>query len=216
MKNDVPSRKGLFSAMHRWGGIYRDVEFEATPQTFIDDAWVRGLFDEKSAEVHVTVNGTMGVSPVVARSASAPYQLRVTIDGNVVEQTIKSSNHLTTQPPNHQTIKLPLAEFRPWSPEHPNLYTARVDLVESGQVVHTRLERFGVRKFEVRGKEFYLNGKPFYMTTRRPTVSRRRAAWRWPRCRHGNFSSCLSAQNHVYYAPFSFADCSSVGRARHF
>jgi len=163
VKNDVPSRKGLFSAMHRWGGIYRDVAFEVTPQTFIDDAWVRGLFDEKSAEVHVTVNGTTGVSPVATRSASAPYQLRVTIDGNVVEQTIKSSNHLTTQPPNHQIIKLPLAEFRPWSPEHPNLYTARVDLVESGQVVHTRLERFGVRKFEVRGKEFYLNGKPFYI-----------------------------------------------------
>ena len=58
VKNDVPSRKGLFSAMHRWGGIYRDVEFEATPQTFIDDAWVRGLFDEKAAEVHVTLGGS--------------------------------------------------------------------------------------------------------------------------------------------------------------
>ncbi len=155
VKNDVPSRKGLFSAMHRWGGIYRDVEFEATPQTFIDDAWVRGLFDEKAAEVHVSVTGTTGVSPVAARSASAPYQLRVTIDGNVLEQTLT--------PSSSQTVKLPLADFRPWSPEHPNLYTARVDLVESGQVVHTRLERFGVRKFEVRGKEFYLNGKPFYV-----------------------------------------------------
>ena len=58
VKNDVPSRKGLFSAMHRWGGIYRDVEFEATPQTFIDDAGVRGLFDEKAAEVHVAVGGS--------------------------------------------------------------------------------------------------------------------------------------------------------------
>ena len=25
VRNDVPSRKGLFSAMHRWGGLYRDV-----------------------------------------------------------------------------------------------------------------------------------------------------------------------------------------------
>ncbi|MBQ6337937.1 MAG: hypothetical protein IJI36_02220, partial [Kiritimatiellae bacterium] len=149
VKNDVPSRKGLFSAMHRWGGIYRDVEFEATPQTFIDDAWVRGLFDEKAAEVHVEVCAN------AARGAPQTCQLRVTIDGRVVEQTLK--------PSNSQTLKLPLADFRPWSPEHPNLYTARVDLVVGGQVIQTRRERFGVRKFEVRGKEFYLNGKPFYV-----------------------------------------------------
>ena len=153
LNNVRPSRKGLMSIVHKWGGIYRDVELEATPWTFIDDAWVRGLFDEKAAEVHVEVTVATGVSPVAARSAS--YQLRVTIDGHVVEQTLK--------PSNSQALKLPLASFRPWSPEHPNLYTARVDLVENGQVVHTRLERFGVRKFEVRGKEFYLNGKPFFV-----------------------------------------------------
>ena len=158
VKNDVPSRKGLFSAMHRWGGIYRDVEFEATPQTFIDDAWVRGLFDEKAAEVHVEVcaNAARGAPQTCAAVAGRPpYQLRVTIDGRVVEQTLK--------PSNSQTLKLPLPSFRPWSPEHPNLYTARVDLVENGQVVQTRHERFGVRKFEVRGKDFYLNDKPFYV-----------------------------------------------------
>ena len=155
-KNDVPSRKGLFSAMHRWGGLYRDMEFEATPQTFIDDVWVRGLFDEKAAEVHVEIGRAVAPRPPdSARAGRAPYQLRVTIDGRVVEQTLKLTNT--------QTLKLPLADFRPWSPEHPNLYTARVDLVANGQIVHTRRERFGVRKFEVRGKEFYLNGKPFYV-----------------------------------------------------
>ncbi len=40
-----PSRKGLFSSTHRFGGLYRDVEFEATPDTRIDDAWVRGDFE---------------------------------------------------------------------------------------------------------------------------------------------------------------------------
>ena len=145
--NTVPSRKGLFSAMHRWGGLYRDVEFEATPQTFIDDAWVRGLFDEKAAEVHVEIGR--------ARPEAASCQVRVTIDGKVVEQQIPQSHN--------PTICVPLTSFRPWSPEHPNLYTARVDLVENGQVIQTRHERFGVRKFEVRGKAFYLNGKPFYV-----------------------------------------------------
>ena len=151
--NTVPSRKGLFSAMHRWGGIYRDVELEATPQTFIDDAWVRGLFDEKSAEVHVSMGG----------SRVEGLKLKVTIDGTVIGHPVPQSSNLPIPQSHNLTIRLPLSSFRPWSPEHPNLYTARVDLVENGQVIHTRRERFGVRKFEVRGKEFYLNGKPFYV-----------------------------------------------------
>ena len=146
--NKVPSRKGLFSAMHKWGGIYRDVELEATPQTFIDDAWVRGLFDGRKAEVKVKVEGEGRRGNVV---------LRATIEG------VKTEIEISSPSPSYFTLEVPLADFRPWSPEHPNLYTARVDLVENGQVVHTRRERFGVRKFEVRGKEFYLNGKPFYV-----------------------------------------------------
>ena len=145
VKNDVPSRKGLFSAMHRWGGIYRDVEFEATPQTFIDDAWVRGDFDKREAEVHVTVGGVNSVPPVI----------RFSVDGKTVGAAVA--------PDGETVVRLPLANFRPWSPEHPNLYTGIVELVENGKVVQTRRERFGVRKLEVRGKEFYLNGKPFYV-----------------------------------------------------
>ena len=151
VNNVLPSRKGLMSAMHKWGGIYRDVEIEATPQTFIDDVWVRGLFDEKAAEAHVTVAGT---------HSGAAMELRVAIDGQIASTVITPEN---SKLPHTPTLKLPLPSFRPWSPEHPNLYTARVDLVENGQVVHSRLERFGVRKFEVRGKEFYLNGKPFFV-----------------------------------------------------
>ena len=56
-----PSRKGLTGVHHRWGGIYRDVELEATPQTFIDDAWVRGDFDAKCAEAHVEIGGAVSV-----------------------------------------------------------------------------------------------------------------------------------------------------------
>ena len=55
VNNVVPSRKGLFSSTHRFGGLYRDVELEATPDGRIDYAWVRGDFDRQAAEVHATV-----------------------------------------------------------------------------------------------------------------------------------------------------------------
>ena len=147
VSNAGSSRLGNINAMNSWGGILRDVEFESTPHAFIDDAWVRGDFDGRAAEVRVEMDGDF--------AGAAPLTLRVEIDGCGAETSVAA--------PGPQTLRLPLADFRPWAPEHPNLYTARVDLVSGGRVVQTRRERFGVRKFEVRGGEFYLNDRPFFM-----------------------------------------------------
>ena len=144
--NLYPSRQGEMMSVHHWSGLMRDVELEATPKAFIDDAWVRGDFDRKEAEVHVDVADR----EVVA----GDWSVRVTIDGEVREEPAKTGENL---------LRLPLRDFRPWSPEHPNLHTARVELVENGRVVQARAERFGVRKLEVRGKEFYLNNRPYFL-----------------------------------------------------
>ena len=165
--NHLKGRKGCFNNVNRWGGIYRDIELEATPQTYIDDAWIRGDFDAKVAEVHVTVGGSQFAAAGKSSDAinCVPPVIRVTIDGQTVSQTIgsPSTTHNSQLTTHNLQLAVPLANFRPWSPEHPNLYTGIVELVENGQVVHTRRERFGVRKLEVRGKEFYLNGKPFFV-----------------------------------------------------
>ena len=142
--NLLRGRKGCFYNVNRWGGIYRDVELEATPQTFIDDVWVRGDFDGRAAEAHVAVGG-----------ATAPCQIRFTVGDKTVSAAVAAEDETV--------VRLPLAELRPWSPERPNLYTGLVELVEGGRVVHARRERFGVRKLEVRGKELYLNGRPYFL-----------------------------------------------------
>ena len=147
--NVVANRNGQPSTSQRWGGLVRDVELEATPDVFMDDAWVRGAFDRQVAEVHVTIEGK--------RSEVRGKRLRVTVEGEVVERQLKQSDN-----PSAQTIEVPLRNFRPWSPEHPNLYWVKIELLKDGEVVQVRKERFGVRKLEVRGKEFYLNGKRFF------------------------------------------------------
>lgn len=141
--NSVPSRRGGSNSVNHWGGILRDIEFEATPVgCFIDDAWVRGDYEKRLAEVRVTLGGTQGA-------------LRVTVEGETVEVPGKAGENL---------VAVPLRDFRPWSPEHPNLYWAKIELLdEAGRIVQTRKERFGVRKLEVRGSDFYLNGKPFFL-----------------------------------------------------
>ena len=161
--NVVAARGGTANSKNRWGGLTRDVEIEATPSCFIDDAWVRGDFDRQVAEVHVEIEGLKGSRGSKGlRGEETEYRLRATIEDETVECPITSRTSQTSQT-SQTCAKIALRDFRPWSPAHPNLYTAKVELVENGQVVQTRLERFGVRKLEVRGKDFYLNGRPFFV-----------------------------------------------------
>jgi len=144
--NKVGCRNTQCDSANKWGGLVRDVELEASPETCIDDAWVRGDFDGRAAEAHVRVDGVLPQGCAV----------RVTVDGRTAETAVTAANAADVR------VRVPLAAFRPWSPADPHLYVARVELLADGRTVQTRLERFGVRKLEVVGREFRLNGQPFY------------------------------------------------------
>lgn len=50
-----------------------------------------------------------------------------------------------------------------WSPEEPNLYDLRLELLdERGEVLDAVESYFGMRKIEARDGEVYLNGRPYY------------------------------------------------------
>ncbi len=160
VNNAVPSRKGLFSSTHRFGGLYRDLELEATPDTRIDDAWVRGDFDGQTAEVHAVVaraTETGGLGNPVLRVAIR------TADGRVAGSGSQPVLLPTGPGCVEVTCRAPLAPFRPWSPESPALYHAELTLCDGDTPVHGWTERFGVRKIEVRGDRFFLNNKPFFV-----------------------------------------------------
>ena len=167
--NSVPSRRGGYNSINHWGGILRDIELEATPDVFIEDAWVRGLFDERSAEVHVSVacgdGGELRIENGELRIGARKYGLRVAIDGKPAPMPISADGSTKAGEFSilNSQFSISLADFRPWSPEHPSLYWAKIELLRDGEVVQTRRERFGVRKLEVRGADFFLNGRPFFM-----------------------------------------------------
>ena len=144
--NALPSKRGSSEAAGCWGGLLRAVELEATPETHIDDAWVRGDFDARCAEVHVFVDSVGQIEQ--------DAKLRVKIEGQVAESAARAGENV---------LRVPLADFRPWDPEHPNLYVAEISIDGAQGVLQTRRERFGVRKLEVRGKDFYLNDRPFFV-----------------------------------------------------
>lgn len=158
VRNDTPSRKGVMAAFHRFGGFYRDIELEATPVTRIDDVWVRGDLDKKTAIVHASIRSA---------TEKPARDLTVLVDVKTADGTVAATHEqpvtLDAEGNAELTCTMPLDPFLPWSPETPSLYLADVRLCESGKPIHGWTERFGVRKLEVRGDRFYLNNKPFFV-----------------------------------------------------
>ncbi|MEA3365417.1 MAG: hypothetical protein U9Q79_07230, partial [Candidatus Hydrogenedentes bacterium] len=146
------------TAFHRFGGFTRDIELEATPITRLDDVWVRGEIDKKTALVHVSVR-CAGCEPLPEPAITIAV---TTSDGTSVG-TFNGAITLDASGNADVTCEVPLTEFRLWSPETPHLYIADVTLLSGGSPVHGWTERFGIRKLEVRGDRFYLNGKPYFL-----------------------------------------------------
>jgi hypothetical protein len=159
VRNDVPARKGCIACTNCFGGLYRDVELEATPTTWIDNLWVQGDLDRKLAVVHVTVRS---IGPATPKATSV--EIRVTAPGG------RPAGHATRQAVLGEkgaadlAVEVPLGEVEPWSPEDPALYVADAELCDGDHhALHGWRERFGVRKWEVRGKDFYLNNRKHFV-----------------------------------------------------
>lgn len=160
VNNVLPSRKGLFSSTHRFGGLYRDVELEATPDTRIDYAWVRGEFDQQAAEVHATV--ACGQTLCSLKKPVLRVSLK-TSDGQEAGSVAKEAAFAPGQKTMEIVCQIPLTRFQPWSPDSPALYLCELVLCDGDKPIHGWVERFGVRKFEVRGDRFFFNNKPFFV-----------------------------------------------------
>ena len=56
-----------------------------------------------------------------------------------------------------------VGEVRSWSPEAPNLYRVRIEMLRRGASLDALEERFGFRTIETRDGKLYLNGEPLYL-----------------------------------------------------
>ena len=119
-------------------GIWQTVWWEAVPRHYIESLRIVPLFDQSAVEVMVR--------------CSQPLQCEATVDGRTVPFT------------SGEPARIPMPDFRAWSPEDPYLYDLSVTLGED------RVESyFGMRKMEVRAdrggvKRLFLNGEPYFQS----------------------------------------------------
>lgn len=119
-------------------GIWQTVWMEAVPRHYIESLRIVPLFDQSAVEVMVR--------------CSQPLQCEATVDGRTVPFT------------SGEPARIPMPDFRAWSPEDPYLYDLSVTLGEDRVVSY-----FGMRKMEVRAdrggvKRLFLNGEPYFQS----------------------------------------------------
>lgn len=141
---------GMFDYIANWGGIYGDVALEATNGTHIESVLVSSYTEKRIATFRV------GVTTVV----TADLSIRVNLpDTSPVNSSIKGGPGGETQ----TAIEVQLPNATLWSPEHPALLTAKIQLLRDGHEIDSVDQRFGLRQASTRGNVLLLNGKPIYL-----------------------------------------------------
>jgi hypothetical protein len=138
-----------------WGGIFDDVTLEATGEVWIDDAFVVPEPARHRALVRLQLGGTR------AAGLSLRYEVRQWSPTSDTHPPLAQGETTVQGVEPTLTLNLPGAPL--WSPESPNLLALRVRLFSADRVLDEQTFRFGLRRLEIRGNDFYLNGRRFLL-----------------------------------------------------
>ena len=125
-----------------YGGITRPVRLVFTPESYVDDAWIR-LTRTGRIAVTVRLNG--------ASAADKAVRVRIPSLGFALDGRTASDGSWAAEAPAPPGLRL-------WSPESPQLYD--VEFASADDILR---DRIGFRTIEVRGTDILLNGKPVFL-----------------------------------------------------
>lgn len=143
---------GMLNYIGNWGGIYGNVELQATEPTWIDQVYIQPDVAGKRAKFRITVQS----KETVAYAGEVRVTIAPRYEGRAMVQV----------PPGGRAeaeIDVSIPDARLWSPEQPHLYTAAVTLRRGARERDRVEERFGMRQLQTRGNALLLNGQPLYL-----------------------------------------------------
>ena len=175
------------------------------------DAWIEDLFlipdtDTPAIIVQCRLGSADGAQPFMLAASVSSAE-----DANV--EYGSASFEVDPQKDARFGLKMPLSEKLLWSPEHSFLYRVSVRLVRGQDILDQVSDTVGLRTFDVRENNFYLNGRrvvlnavlnqPFFPSTlcRQPNNE-----WCEKQVRLIKEAGFNAVLNHVRLAPKEFLD----------
>ena len=152
---------GKTSRWYSGSGIYRHTWLTVTQPVRIPLWGVRvttPVVDQSQSVAHVEVQATNSGAPTAA-------SVRMTVldsHGRSVATQTTDPQTLNTGATQTYVAELAIAGAALWSPEDPNLYQVRTEILLGRRVVDAMTTRFGIRSLVFNGTVgFLLNGKPY-------------------------------------------------------
>ena len=135
-----------------WNGIVGRIELQQTSNTHITDLQVYPDIDKQEALVKIAVVG----------KAKTKYKLTLNaysneVEGGYSDGTLSASVKLQSDTTRFE-FSVPIKNMKLWDEFHPYTYTLTALLSVKNNSVDMIGTTFGMRKFEIRGKMFYVNG----------------------------------------------------------
>lgn len=141
-----------------WGGISRDVRLVANADLRLVYQHISSIPDFEKGEINFSIkykvenNGahsaTAQILPKIKGMDFAPVSLKINGNTNAISE---------------MKFKRKLVDFKLWHFDNPNLYQLTSELQLDGKKVDGAKDNFGIRKFEVRGEQFFLNNQAVRM-----------------------------------------------------
>jgi beta-galactosidase/beta-glucuronidase len=153
VRNAAPHWRGAYL-----GGIWQSVRIVVTDPVYVSDVFIEPLLNESLAKTHVELVNTS------LRSRAVVLQVDVA-SARQLDKSMIARQAKVLLPPGQQRVSmaLPITDVVPWSPNNPHLYVAGAKLLAGDQTIDAVDRRFGMRSFEPKDGDFYLNGRRIYI-----------------------------------------------------
>jgi beta-galactosidase/beta-glucuronidase len=153
--------EGIFYT--RTTGIWQAVWLEPVRRSRIDHLRLTPNIDDACADAEISIKGVepgMTLRLTVELDGSPVLEGAVGVRSNLVDHRLSLLQRGEAPDSSQTDARVGMAL---WSPEEPNLYDLRLELLsESGEVLDDVESYFGMRKVETRNGKIYLNGRPYY------------------------------------------------------
>lgn len=142
------------------GGIFRPVQLLVTPQAFVEHVDVEALPDLAGGDAKLAITAHCRNASSTVWTGRASF--RVVDDSSGLEALANPEAGSLSIPPgatHSQTLQATLPKAKLWHFDHPHLYRIEFSIANQREF-HQLTTTFGVRKFEIKDGNFFLNGEP--------------------------------------------------------
>ena len=162
-----------------YGGIFRDVYLMFANKVHVARADVRYEYDIQSTRTNLSIavvlnnfdSNDRNVSVIVSiekakvnsQNILSSYPSSLRIPGGEIAKSQAFNAFLLARHSSVAIVNFSDLQLEPWSPEHPNLYLARVIVQGDSGVLDEFFTQFGIRKVEFDKDGFKLNGMPRFL-----------------------------------------------------